>query len=152
MRYSYMQYTLNELLDIMSSLRSTSRSKTDQDLSLLLSHRRPSWTPSLSEYEGTRLIKSHSRRRARHEDSRSQEWNAIFPLSHGGHRSVPSLDEAVRRARRPRVVDTESTLEQSKVPIDGTALPESPEDGKRFRSWEVNVKDLVGDAVGNVCR
>jgi len=134
----------------MSLLRSTSRSKTDQDLSLL-SHRRPSWTPSLSEYEGTRLVKSHSRRRARNEDARSQEWNAIFPLSHGGHRSVPSLDEAVRRTRRLRVVDTEGTPDQPKVPIiDGPALPESPEDGKRFRSWEINVKDLVGDAVGNV--
>jgi hypothetical protein len=61
------------------------------------------------------------------------------------------MDEAVRRARRPRVVDTEGTPEQSKIPINGPVLPESPEDGKRFRSWEINVKDLVGDAVGNVC-
>jgi hypothetical protein len=134
----------------MSSLRSTSRSQTDQDLSKLLGHRRPSWTPSLSEYEGTRLVKSYSRRRTRHDDARSQEWSASFPQSRAGYRSAPSLDEAVRRARKPRAVDTEGT-EQSEISISGPALPESPEDRRRFRSWEINVKDLVGDAVGNVC-
>jgi hypothetical protein len=130
----------------MSSLRRSSRSKTDQDLSSL-NQRRPSWTPSLSEYEGIRLVKSHSRRHARHEDVRSQEWSASFPQSRG-YRSVSSLDEVVRRAR---IVDTEASPEQLKPSVNGPALPESPEDGKRFRSWEINVKDLVGDAVGNVC-
>ena len=150
MQYTYNKYILTRSSATMSSLRSTSRSKTDQDLSSL-SHRRPSWTPSLSEYEGIRLVKSYSRRRTRNEDARSQEWGANLPQSRGGHRSLPSLDEAVRGARRPRVADIEGTLEQSKILLDGPALPESPEEGKRFRSWEINVKDLVGDAVGNVC-
>lgn len=140
---------LNHNHQIMPSLRSSSRSKTDQDLTLL-SQRRPSWTPSLSEYQGTRLVKSHSRRRARQEDSRFQDWSASFPQSRNAYHSLPSLDEAVRRARRPRVVDIEFSPEQLKASGSGPALPESPEDGKRFRSWEINVKDLVGDAVGNV--
>ena len=41
---------------------------------------------------------------------------------------------------RPRLV-----AEQDAVALD------SPEEGKGFRSsWEINVKKLVGDAVGNV--
>ena len=95
-------------------------------------------------------MKSHSTRRTRQDDPRLQDWSASFPQGRIGYRSLPSLDEAVRRARSSRVVDSESSPGQLKTSGNGPALPESPEDGKRFRSWEINLKDLVGDAVGNV--
>lgn len=127
----------------MSALRSSSRPNTDQDLPSLGS-RRPSWILSLSEHEAshTGTIKPRLKRRKKHSDEirlHAQSW---------GTSEVSSLDGAIQRARKPRV-ETEASPEQlpSRAP-----LPESPEEGKRFRSsWEINVKDLVGDAVGNVC-
>ena len=133
----------------MSSLRSSSRSKTDQDLSLLC-RRRPSWASTLSEHEGGRTFGSRSKRHNRlHNDSqhRSLEPSASFPQS---RTFVLSLDEATRRPRKPRV-ETEASPEILKDLPSAPTLPESPEEGKGFRSsWEINVKDLVGDAVGNV--
>jgi len=56
-------------------------------------------------------------------------------------------NDPAQRARKPRV-EVEQSPEQLK---NVTGLPESPEEGKVFQaSWEINVKDLVGDAVGNV--
>jgi len=133
----------------MSSLRSSSRSKTDQDLSLLC-RRRPSWASTLSEHEGGRTFGSRSKRHNRlHNDSqhRSLEPSASFPQS---RTFVLSLDEATRQPRKPRV-ETEASPEILKDLPSAPTLPESPEEGKGFRSsWEINVKDLVGDAVGNV--
>jgi len=50
----------------------------------------------------------------------------------------------------PRI-ETEASPEILKDLPSVPIFPESPEEGKGFRSsWEINVKDLVGDAVGNV--
>jgi len=64
----------------------------------------------------------------------------------------PSLPEYFRQARKPRREAAEETLAPEIVqPVETLGLPESPEEGKNLRSsLEINVKDLVGDAVGNV--
>lgn len=55
----------------------------------------------------------------------------------------PSV-ETSQRARKPRAEPEQSGV----VPPN---ILDSPEEGKGFRSsWEINVKKLVGDAVGNV--
>lgn len=60
---------------------------------------------------------------------------------------APSTNDPAQRARKPRVEVEESPGHLKNV----SGLPESPEEGKVFQaSWEINVKDLVGDAVGNV--
>ena len=90
----------------------------------ILASRRPSWAlamPALPEPEARRTPSSLS--------------NARGP----SHR--PSTPEVSHRSLKPRL-----EAEQS----DAVAL-DSPEEGKGFRSsWEINVKKLVGDAVGNV--
>lgn len=84
---------------------------------------------------------------------------------------APSSGEKSFRSRRSRVADYRGEESQSgshhasqspEVQVLGSSsmmvtspenmgLPESPEEGRAFRSsWEINVKDLVGDAVGNV--
>ncbi|KAF9527133.1 hypothetical protein CPB83DRAFT_856798 [Crepidotus variabilis] len=141
----------------MSNLRSssTSLSKNEHDRPLFLD-RRPSWT-SQTEQDDLRTAKSHSKRRPRKTDeshTRSPEWNSSLLLARRPS-FAPSLDEAIHRARSSRTrhveEDGESSPEStSAVPI-GPGLPESPEEGKGFKSsWEINVKDLVGDAVGNM--
>lgn len=84
----------------------------------------------------------------------------------------PSVSENIfqHRARRPRIEATaepdddaveeeeeESPIQVGVVGVDkgkgkeGSSEAESPQDGKSLHSsWEINVKDLVGDAVGNV--
>lgn len=89
-----------------------------------LAARKPSWAlamPALPEPE------------ARHKPS-------SLSISRG-HSHRPSTPEVSHRSLKPRL-----EAEQS----DAVAL-DSPEEGKSFRSsWEINVKKLVGDAVGNV--
>ena len=56
----------------------------------------------------------------------------------------PSTPEASQRARKSR-------LEAEQTDAVPPNILDSPEEGKGFRSsWEINVKKLVGDAVGNV--
>ena len=90
----------------------------------ILAARRPSWAlamPALPEPEARRTPASLSKTR--------------------GPSLGPSTSEVSHRAHKPRL-----EAEQS----DAVAL-DSPEEGKGFRSsWEINVKKLVGDAVGNV--
>jgi hypothetical protein len=81
-------------------------------------------------------------------------WNgSLHSLSKARRSSfAPSLPESSRQARKPRFEDAEENLGPEIVkPVDTRGLPESPEEGKTMRSsLEINVKDLVGDAVGNV--
>ena len=92
----------------------------------ILAARRPSWAlamPTLPEPEARHTPASLSRTRG-----------ASF-------RPSSPTPEVSHRAHKPR-----PETEQSDV----VAL-DSPEEGKGFRSsWEINVKKLVGDAVGNV--
>lgn len=122
----------------MSGLRPSSKPDTDQDLPSLGS-RRPSWISSLSEHENSHIIKSRSKRRRKQYDEGRPHT-----------RSLGTHDGTIERARKPKV-ETEASSEQFKKASSGAPLLESPDEGKRFRSsWEINVKDLVGDAVGNV--
>jgi hypothetical protein len=119
----------------MSELRPSSKPDTDQDLPSLGS-RRPSWISSLSEHEGSHTTKSRSKRRRK-------QYDEGRPHA----RSLGTHDGTIERARKPKV-ESEASPEQFEK---GAPLLESPDEGKRFRSsWEINVKDLVGDAVGNV--
>ena len=123
----------------------------------LLAARRPSLTPS----ESPELEVSRSRRR-----SRQREEQLHAPLSFGdwasggappaakvkqrrfSHGQLQS--ESMHRARKPRM-EAEPSPEFVKPALATAGLPESPEGAKGLTSsWEINVKDLVGDAVGNV--
>lgn len=155
---------LRPLGSLMSSLRSSSSSRS-KDLSsssgkptdAYLGARRPSWTPSIPEaaVEDHHTPHSHSsKRRARQPDENSPlspvEWMGNVPglLKPRRPSFPPSLPESYQRARKPRV-EPEESPEVSKA-LGGNP-PVVPEDGKSLRSsWEINVKDLVGDAVGNV--
>ncbi|PPQ65609.1 hypothetical protein CVT24_011818 [Panaeolus cyanescens] len=86
--------------------------------------RRSSFAPSSGE-------KSFRSRRSRVTDHRGQE---------GSHHPSQSPEIAVPGSSSMLVTSPE-----------GSGLPESPEDAKTFSSClEINVKDLVGDAVGNM--
>lgn len=145
----------------MSSLRSSSlsRSKIEHTSStrvaeVSLSSRRPSWTPELGGDDHHVSYSPLAKRRARPSDENSPlspEWTGSVPSLLKPRRPsfVPSLPEGHHRSRKPRV-EPEASPEVSKA--SATGQPVSPEEGKSLRSsWEINVKDLVGDAVGNVC-
>ena len=88
----------------------------------ILAARRPSWALSMPALP----------------EPEAKRTTASHSKSHGPSLR-PSTPEVSHRKPRPEA-------EQS----DTVAL-ESPEEGKGFRSsWEINVKKLVGDAVGNV--
>jgi len=94
-----------------------------------------------------------ARRRSRHlqDDNLSPDWGVNLVKSRRPSFN-PSLPEYFRQARKPRRELAEETLAPEIVqPVETLGLPESPEEGKNLRSsLEINVKDLVGDAVGNV--
>ena len=107
-----------------SVLQSTVEPHGTELIESILAARRPSWAlamPPLPEPEARRKPSSHSK---------SQ-----------GPSQRPSTSEVSHRSLKlPLEADQSDT-----VPL------ESPEEGKGFRSsWEINVKKLVGDAVGNV--
>jgi len=123
----------------------------------LLAAQRPSLTPS----ESPELEVSRARRRSRQREEQHHaplsfgDWASgsaapvakVKPrrLSHGQLQS-----ESMHRARKPRV-EAEPSPEFVKPALATAGLPESPEGAKGLTSsWEINVKDLVGDAVGNV--
>ena len=145
----------------MSSLRSSSpsRSKVERTSSvrvaeISLSSRRPSWTPELGGDDHHASYSPLAKRRARPSDENSPlspEWTGSVPslLKLRRPSFVPSLPEAHHRSRKPRG-EPEASPEASKSGANGQ--PALPEEGKSLQSsWEINVKDLVGDAVGNVC-
>ena len=120
-----------------------------------LAARRTSWTLPVQELEDLRA----ARRRSRHlqDDNLSPDWstNLQSVLKTRRPSFAPNLPEYFRQTRKPRVEATEETVvgPETVQPVDTRGLPESPEEGKDLRSsLEINVKDLVGDAVGNVCR
>ena len=108
-----------------SILQSTIEPHGTELIESILAARRPSWAlamPTLPEPEDRRRTPS-----------------SLSKTSGTSHR--PSTPDVSHRSLKPR-----PEAEQS----DAVAL-ESPEEGKGFRSsWEINVKKLVGDAVGNV--
>lgn len=93
----------------------------------ILAARRPSWAlamPALPEPEARRPPASLSVTRGRSLRS------STYEVSHRAHKPLAQLEAEQNDAAPPL---------------------ESPEEGKGFRSsWEINVKKLVGDAVGNV--
>ena len=55
------------------------------------------------------------------------------------------------KMRRSLGADSASVNSEQRVAEISVVEPDSPEDGTNFRrSLEINMKDLVGDAVGNV--
>ncbi|KAF8168512.1 hypothetical protein B0H34DRAFT_685839 [Crassisporium funariophilum] len=144
----------------MSSLRSSSSSRAKFEFSSdngesPLTGRRPSWTPSLPGRVEHEDSGSHSKRRSRQHDDKPfvlPEWQGTVPNLLKARRPslAPSIPEVFSRARKPRM-EMEESPEVVKLASDVKVQPESPEEGKGFRSsWEINVKDLVGDAVGNM--
>ncbi|KDR70095.1 hypothetical protein GALMADRAFT_76692 [Galerina marginata CBS 339.88] len=147
----------------MSKLRSSSPSRSSKAEYVATSHqvpesylaaRRPSWTPSIPESYAVDDLRPQSRHRSKHTDdglpSSTQDWHGAVPSLLKARRPSfpPSIAESFQRARRPRV-EPEESPEVSKPSASG--LPESPQEGKSLHSsWEINVKDLVGDAVGNM--
>ena len=109
-----------------SVLQSTIEPHGTELIESILAARRPSWAlamPALPEPD------------ARHTPS----TGSLSKSRRASHR--PSTPEVSHRSLKPRPEADQS---------DAIAL-ESPEEGKSFRSsWEINVKKLVGDAVGNV--
>jgi len=129
----------------MSRLASTSPSgpKGEQQESSIAA-RRQSWTLPVQELEDFRA----ARRRSRHlqDENHSPDWSLIKARRPS---FAPTLPEYFRQARKPRVEAEETAGPEIVQPVD--TVPESPEEGKNLRSsLEINVKDLVGDAVGNV--
>ena len=122
----------------------------------VLAARRPSWTPPIpalaeSEARRTHNSLSQSKHHSRIYDDTSTpglsiDWvGALGSLPKMRRPSFgPSTPEASQRARKSRLEAEQSDV----VPPN---ILDSPEEGKGFRSsWEINVKKLVGDAVGNV--
>ena len=138
----------------MSRLASTSPSgpKGEQPESSVAA-RRQSWTLPVQELEDLRA----ARRRSRHlqDENHSPDWSVNLQSLIKTRRPsfAPTLPEYFRQARKPRVEEAEETRPGPEIvqPMDTHGLPESPGEGKNLRSsLEINVKDLVGDAVGNV--
>lgn len=122
----------------------------------VLAARRPSWTPLISalaepEARRTHNSLSQSKHHSRIYDDTptpglSVDWvGALGSLPKTRRPSFgPSTPETSQRARKSRLEAEQSDV----VPPN---ILDSPEEGKGFRSsWEINVKKLVGDAVGNV--
>jgi len=133
----------------MSRLRSTSPSESSP------AARRLSWTPSVQDLDDVRAPRRLSSSRPIPDENFAPGWSGgLHNFSKGRRPSfAPSLPESFRQARKPRFEAAEENPGPEIVkPVDTGGLPESPEEGKSMRSsLEINVKDLVGDAVGNVC-
>lgn len=142
----------------MSSLRSSSSSRSKAEhvgraSDVSLSSRQTQWAPEVAVEDHHVSRSQLPRRRSRQPEENSPlspEWSGA-PSSLVKMRRpsfVPPLHENFQRARKPRV-EPDASPETAKTGPSGQ--PVSPEEGKSLRSsWEINVKDLVGDAVGNV--
>ena len=92
--------------------------------------RRPSFPPSVSE-----TIFQHRARRPRIEPEPEPEDDAVEEEEE----EESPIEVGVVRANKGKEKERDSSE------------AESPQEGKSLHSsWEINVKDLVGDAVGNV--
>lgn len=145
-----------------------------------LNTRRPSWTPSLPEKTPDRererenlfMSSSYSQqrrsRKRRVEDissfsplernPNSTSFNFNFPNAGPGsvnlfrrHSLVPpTLPENVERPRK-RIISADAFSESPREVPGAQVEPSSPEDGSNLRrSLQIDMKGLVGDAVGNV--
>ena len=100
------------------------------------------------ELHGTELIESIFA-------ARRPSWAVAMPAlpEPGARRTPASLSEPRGSSLRPSTSEVSHRghkLQLEAEQSDAVAL-DSPEEGKGFRSsWEINVKKLVGDAVGNV--
>lgn len=77
-------------------------------------------------------------------------WGSSSPTVSQSSGRRPSLVEVYERSRMHRrpLPSTEVSSHNGSISVVG---PDSPEDATNFkRSLEINMKDLVGDAVGNV--
>lgn len=130
----------------------------------LAGERRPSWTPSILADDENSPITIPPRSRARHV---SQQRAARIDVE-----NLPiSLAEHSLSARRPsfapqlppdgldfdrfrqeyvRAANSGSSERWRASEIPAVVPPDSPEDGNFRRSLEINMKGLVGDAVGNM--
>jgi hypothetical protein len=109
--------------------------------------RQSSLLQSTIEPHGTELIESILA-------ARRPSWALAMPAPEPVARRTPA---SLSRSSRPSLISStpEVSHRAHKLRLeaeqsDAVAL-DSPEEGKGFRSsWEINVKKLVGDAVGNV--
>lgn len=143
-----------------------------------LNTRRPSWTPSLPERTPERehnrdtlfMSSSYSQQRRsrkrrvedissfspleRHPNSSSFNFNFTNPnpgslLRRNSITPGPLLQESIERPRK-RIISADAFSELRELP-EAPAEPASPEDGSNLRrSLQIDMKGLVGDAVGNV--
>lgn len=140
-----------------SRLPSSRRNSVDlrQHAILSTTSRRASWAPdSLQREKHTPTSSSawHVEERAE-TIAAGQEWyNTVFApparLLNSRRPSLSSLPKSIERSRgdRPRPV-VDSQVADSPTVVE----PSSPEDGGNFRrSLQIDMKGLVGDAVGNV--
>lgn len=125
--------------------------------------RRPSWTPSLLAEDDNSPIIIPPRSRARHVSQRRagriDVENLPISLEYSLSARRPSfapqlppdaLDIDRFRQEYVRVTNSGSSERWRASEIPTVVPPDSPEDGNFRRSLEINMKDLVGDAVGNV--
>ncbi|KAF8885596.1 hypothetical protein BD779DRAFT_1532626, partial [Infundibulicybe gibba] len=120
------------------------------DTSFVAGARRPSWTPSLPDsLEYTRLARP-SKSTSRLREDRTPDNHFI---------SSPSLLTARRPSSTPSLPDILQRTRMGRADIPGYAFdppqafvePASPGDGSNFRrSLQIDMKGLVGDAVGNM--
>ena len=85
--------------------------------------------------------------------SRRPSWAVAMPaLPEPEARHTPaSLSESREPPLRPSTPEQRAHKLQLETEQSDAVALDSPEEGKGFRSsWEINVKKLVGDAVGNV--
>jgi hypothetical protein len=137
----------------------------------LLTARRPSWTPSLPEFsERSRqyMSSSHSSNSPAKFDSTedvhlsstrrfNQDWNSAVVASPmgllSGRPTWPSLPESLEYSHQRHAHYPDDSIYSDQALDSQQALntePSSPENGNFRRSLQIDMKGLVGDAVGNV--
>ena len=108
--------------------------------------RQPSLSQSTIELHGAELIESILA-------ARRPSWALAMPaLPEPEARRTPArLSRSRGSSLRPSTSEVSHRKPRPEAEQNDAVALESPEEGKGFRSsWEINVKKLVGDAVGNV--
>lgn len=116
----------------------------------ILSARRPSWSPSLPDAQERRRGRlSNSKSSSRRREVGNSDWAPSPPSTSLIAARRPSMPESRHRLHiRYPDADDMQVSDGIQSPADP---PSSPEDGGNFRrSLQIDMKDLVGDAVGNV--
>ena len=115
--------------------------------------RKPSWTPSISALSEPAPRRTYNSPSQSEGHSRTHDENATPSLSAG---TPPSLPRTRRPSLGPSTLEVSQLARRTLLEAEQSdavvpKFPDSPEEGKGFRSsWEINVKRLVGDALGNV--